>query len=107
MAETHREKIKEAELEMGETQWPMCKSTYCLNAIESGVLNLFLETLVKLKVEALVVENKEALANKLTYTITKEKNTLAYTLCEVETEVWVVTQVAMLEKVKFQTLERL
>ena len=54
------------------------------------------------------MENKEALANKLTYTITKEKkNTLAYTLCEVETEVWVVTQVAMLEKVKFRTLERL
>ena len=34
----------------------------------------------------------------------RKKNTLAYTLCEVETEVWVVTQVAMLEKVKFQTL---
>ena len=29
-----------------------------------------METLVKVKTEALVVENGEALANKLTYTIT-------------------------------------
>ena len=72
--------------------------TYCLKRYRKWSLK---------SLEALVVENKEALANKLTYTITKEKNTLAYRLCEVETEVWVVTQVAMLEKVKFQTLERL
>lgn len=72
--------------------------TYCLKRYRKWSLK---------SLEALVVENKEALANKLTYTITKEKNTLAYTLCEVETEVWVVTQVAMLEKGKFQTLERL
>ena len=25
LAETHREKIKEAKLEIRETQWPMCK----------------------------------------------------------------------------------
>ena len=64
-----------------------------------------METLVELKAKALVLENKEALANKLTHTITEcQKNTLAYTLQEEETEVWVVTQVYMLEKVKVQTL---
>ena len=62
-----------------------------------------LETLVKVKAEALVVENEEALANKLTYTITLARNdTLSYTLAKVEAEVLVVTQVVMLAEVKVE-----
>ena len=49
-----------------------------------------------------VVENEKALGNKLTYRIH-----LATTLLEVETEVWVVTHLDMLQELKVQTLARL
>ena len=49
-----------------------------------------------------VVENEEAPSNKLTYKIHS-----ATTLLEVETEVWVVTQLDMLKELKVQILARL
>ena len=109
-AETHGEKLKDAELEIWKTQWLMCKAEALVDplantprAVESQTS---LETLVELKAKALVLENKEALANKLTHTITEcQKNTLAYTLQEEETEVWVVTQVYMLEKQRSRHLQ--
>ena len=67
-----------------------------------------LQTLVKVKAEALVVENEKALAKKVTHTITYAKNdTLFYTLLKVEAEVLVVTQVDMLAEVKVQLFARL
>lgn len=61
-----------------------------------------LETLVKVKTKALVVEDKEA------HTILQVKNdTLAYTLPEVEAEVLVVTPVNMPSEGNVQRLTKL
>ena len=67
-----------------------------------------LETLVKVKAEEVVVENEEALANKLTHTILQVKNdTIAYTLPEVEAKVLVVTPVDMPSEENVQALTKL
>ena len=102
MADTYGEKVKEVELQTLGRQWPMCKAEALVDAQTS------LETLVKVKTKALVVEEKEALANKLTHTILQVKNdTLAYTLPEVEAEVLVVTPVNMPSEGNVQTLTKL
>ena len=67
-----------------------------------------LQTLLKVKAKELFVEKEEALAKKLTYTITEvETETLANRLTKVDVEVLVVTEVEMLAEVKVQTLARL
>lgn len=102
MADTYDEKVKEVELQTLGRQWPMCKAEALVDAQTS------LETLVKVKTKALVVEEKEALANKLIHTILQVKNdTLAYTLPEVEAEVLVVTPVNMPSEGNVQTLTKL
>jgi len=77
LAETHGEKLKEAELEIWETQWPMCKAEALVDQLASTTREVesqtSLETLVDLKAEALVLENEDALPNKLTHTITEVK----------------------------------
>ena len=74
MAETHGEKLKEVALQIPETQWSMCKEDANFypfaNKLKEGKAETSLETLVNVKSVSLVVEKEEALANKLTYTIT-------------------------------------
>ena len=74
MADTHSEKLKEVELQILETQWPMCKAQALVDPFANKLTEVeaqtSLETLVEVKAEALVVENEEALANKLTHRIT-------------------------------------
>ena len=57
-----------------ETQWPMCKAEELVDPFANKLTEVdaqtSLETLVEVKAEALVVENEEALANKLTHRIT-------------------------------------
>ena len=56
------------------TQWPMCKAKALVDLLANMLTEVngqtSLETLVKVKAEALVVENEKALAKKLTHTIT-------------------------------------
>ena len=55
-------------------QWPMCKAEALVDLLPKMLTEVngltSLETLVKVKAEALVVENKKALAKKLTDAIT-------------------------------------
>lgn len=69
------------------------------------VAQSFLETLVGVKPEALKVEKKKAPAKKMTHAMTWVKNdTPSYLLREVETDLWVVTEVDMLKELKVQAL---
>ena len=69
MADTQGENLQEVEIQTLKTQWPMCKAEALVDLTEvDGQTSL--ETLVKVEAEALVIENEEALANKLTHTIT-------------------------------------
>ena len=74
MADTHGEKLKEVELQILETQWPMCKAEALVDPLANKLRKVdaqtSLNTLVEVNAEALVVENEKALANKLTHTIT-------------------------------------
>ena len=55
-------------------QWPMCKAEALVDLLPNILTKVngqtSLETLVKVKAEALVVENEKALAKKFTHTIT-------------------------------------
>ena len=55
-------------------QWPMCKAEALVDLLPNMLTEvngqICLETLVKVKAEALVVENEKALPKKLTHTIT-------------------------------------
>ena len=72
LTDTQGEKLQEVEIQTLKTQWPMCKALVDLlaNMLTEVDGQTSLETLVKVKAEALVIENEEALANKLTHTIT-------------------------------------
>ena len=74
LEDTHGEKLKEVKLEMLETQWPMCKAEAQVDPLANKLTKVDAETSLKLlmevKAEAGVVKNEEALANKLSYTIT-------------------------------------
>ena len=70
MADTQGEKLQEVEIQTLKTQWKMCKAEALANMVTEVDGQTSLETLVKVKAEALVEENEEALANKLTYKIT-------------------------------------
>ena len=112
MADTYGEKVKEVELQTLGREWPMCKAEALVDPLANKLTEVdaqtSLETLVKVKTKALVVENEEALANKLTHTILQVKNdTIAYTLPEVEAEVFVVTPVDMPSEGNVQTLTKL
>ena len=56
------------------TQWPICKAEALVDLLPNMLTEVdgqtSLETLVKVKAEALVGENEETLAKKLTHTIT-------------------------------------
>ena len=56
------------------TQLPICKAKALVDLLPNMLTEVngqtSLETLVKVKAEEVVVENEEALANKLTHTIT-------------------------------------
>ena len=73
LADTHGEKLKKVELQILETQWPMCKAEALVEPLANKLTEVqtqtSLETLVEVKAKALVVENEEALGNKLTRTI--------------------------------------
>jgi len=75
LEDTHGEKLKEVELQTFKTQWLMCKAEALVepsaNKLTEVDAQTSLETLAKVKAEALLVENEEALANKLTHTITR------------------------------------
>ena len=112
LGETHCEKLKEVELQIPETQLSMCKADAHVEPLPKNLkkseAQTSLHTLVKVKAKQLLVEKEEALAKKLTYTITDvETETLANRLTKVDVEVLVVTQVEMLAEVKVQTLVRL
>ena len=55
-------------------QWPMCKGEALVHLLPNMLTEVngqtSLQTLVKVKAEEVVVENEEALGNKLTHTIT-------------------------------------
>ena len=74
LADTQGEKLQEVEIQTLKTQWPMCKAEALVDLLPNMLTDVdgqtSLETLVKVKPEALVVENEEALANRLTHTIT-------------------------------------
>ena len=74
MADTKSEKLQEVEIQTLKTQWKMCKAEALVDLLANMVTEVdcqtSLETLVKVKAEALVVENEEALSNKLTHKIT-------------------------------------
>ena len=74
MADTYGEKVKEVELQTLGREWPMCKAEALVDLLPNMLTDVHgqtsLETLVKVKTEALLVENEEALANKLKHTIT-------------------------------------
>ena len=74
MAETQGEKLQEVEIQTLKTQWPMCKAEALVDLLPNMLTDVHgqtcLQTLVKVKPEALVAENEEALAKKLTHTIT-------------------------------------
>jgi len=60
LADTHGEKLKELELQILETQWPMCMAGAHVNPLANKLTEVeaqtSLETLVKVKAMALVVE---------------------------------------------------
>ena len=74
LADTQGEKLQEVEIQTLKTQWPMCKAESMVDLLANMLTEVdgqtSLETLLKVKAEALVIENEEALANKLTHTIT-------------------------------------
>ena len=74
MADTQGEKLQEVKIQTLKTQWKMCKEKALVDLLAIMVTEVdgqtSLETLVKVKAEALVVDNEEALANKLTHKIT-------------------------------------
>ena len=74
LQDTHGEKLKEIKLEILETQWPMCKAEPQVdplaNKLKKENAQTSLKTLLEVKAEAVVVKNEEALANKLSHTIT-------------------------------------
>ena len=74
LADTQGEKLQEVKIQTFKTQWKMCKEEALVNLLANMVTEVdgqtSLETLVKVKAEALVVENEEALAKKLTHKIT-------------------------------------
>ena len=55
-------------------QWPVCKGEAMVHLLPNMLTEVIgqtsLQTLVKVKAEALVVENEKALAKKVTHTIT-------------------------------------
>ena len=55
-------------------QWPMCKAEALVDLLPNMLTEVnnqtSLQTLVKVKAEALVVKNEKALAKKMTHTIT-------------------------------------
>ena len=55
-------------------QWPMCKGEALVHLLPNMLTEVngqtSLQTLVKVKAKEVVVENEEALGNKLTHTIT-------------------------------------
>ena len=59
---------------MLETQWTMCKGEAQVDPLANKCTKVDAQTslkpLVEVKAEAVVVENEEALANKLSHTIT-------------------------------------
>ena len=73
MVDTQSERLQEVEIQTLKTQWPMCKAEALVDLLPNMLTEVdgqtSLETLVKVKAEALFVENKEVLANKLTHTI--------------------------------------
>ena len=74
MADTQGEKLQEVEIQTLKTQWPMCKAEALVDLLPNMLTEVHgqtsLQTLVKVKTEALLVENEEALAKKLKHTIT-------------------------------------
>ena len=74
LEDTHGEKLKEVKLEMLETQWAMCKAKAQVDPLANKLTKVDAQTslkpLVEVKAEAVVVKNEEALANKLSHTIT-------------------------------------
>ena len=74
LEDTHGEKLKEVKLEMLETHWPMCKAEAQVDSLANKLKKVDAQTswkpLVEVKAEAVVVKNEEALANKLSHTIT-------------------------------------
>ena len=74
LQDTHGEKLKEVRLEILETQWPMCKAEPQVDPLANKLTKVDAETSLKppveVKAEAVVVKNEEALANKLSHTIT-------------------------------------
>ena len=74
MADAQSQKLQEVEIQNLKTQWPMCKAKALVDLFPNMLTEVSgqtsLETLVKVKAEEVVVENEEALANKLTHTIT-------------------------------------
>ena len=74
LQDTHGEKLKEVKLEILETQWPMCKAEPQVDPLANKLTKVDAETSLKppveVKTEAVVVKNEEALANKLSHTIT-------------------------------------
>jgi len=73
LADTHGEKLKKVELQILQTQWPMSKAEALVDPLANKLKEMqtqtSLEILLEVKAKALVVENAEALANKLTRTI--------------------------------------
>ena len=73
LSDTQGEKLQEVEIQTLKTQWKMCKAEALVDLLANMVTEVdgqtSVETLVKVKAEALVVEN-EALSNKLTHKIT-------------------------------------
>ena len=74
LEDTHGEKLKQVKLEMLETQWPMRKAEAQGDPLANKLTKVEAETslkpLMEVKAEAVAVKNEEALANKLSYTIT-------------------------------------
>lgn len=74
MADTHGEKQKDVELQILEKQLPMCKAKELVDQLAKKLTEVksqsSLEALIEVKAEALVVENEEALPDKLTHSIT-------------------------------------
>ena len=74
LQDTHGERLKEVRLEILETQWPMCKAEPQVDPLANKLTKVDAQTslqhLVEVKAEAVVVKNEEALANKLSHTIT-------------------------------------
>ena len=74
LTDTQGEKLQEVEIQTLKTQWKMCKAEALVDLLANMLTEVdgqtSLETLVKVKAEALVEENEEALANKLTHKIT-------------------------------------